>query len=309
MTGNEYIIGIDIGGTNIRIGLVSREKELKEFRIESTQKILQTEKTLGSLIEFIGEYIAEAECGDEIAGISMGFPSILDKARKKVVATTNIDGLDDIEVVDEVEEALKLPVFIDKDVNMLMQYDMFEKRIPSQGITTGFYIGTGLGNAISINGEVLIGKNGAAAELGHIPARGIKGECGCGNTACVELYASGKHLCELCEKELDGVFIEEVFEKYGDSSVIKEFIGELAVPVATEINILDPDYVIIGGGVVQMSGFPKQMLEQAIRTNVRKPYPEENLKFMYSVEGQENGVIGAGVYGFKKLEAVKKRGG
>lgn len=307
MTNKTYIIGVDIGGTNIRVGLVNEEKQLKEFNIEPIQKMLNDGKAVEHIIDFINNYKDAHKKEYNIIGVAIGFPSIIDRDRRVILSTPNIEGLDNVAIVDAVEKALGIPVFIDQDVNMLLRYDMFVKQISEQGISVGFYIGTGLGNAISINGEVLIGKNGAAAELGHIPSKEIKGKCGCGNTSCIELVASGKHLMDLCVNELDDVFIKKVFVKYNNSPVIKEFIYDLAIPLSTEINILDPDNIIIGGGVVHMEAFPKELFEKAIREYVRKPYPERNLIFIYAEEGQANGVIGAGIYGFKKYKEDKNQ--
>ena len=81
---------------------------------------------------------------------------------------------------------------------------------------------------------------------------------------------------------------------------LKNQVEAMAVPVATEINILDPDYVILGGGLLQMRDFPLHLLKENIHKHTRKPYPAENLRFLYSNANQENGVIGAGIYGWKK---------
>ena len=77
----------------------------------------------------------------------------------------------------------------------------------------------------------------------------------------------------------------------------------MAVAVATEVNILDPEYVVLGGGVLQMDGFPLEYFEQKIRAYTRKPYPEENLRLVYSRPNQENGIIGAGISGWKRWSA------
>jgi len=309
MTKEKYIIGVDIGGTNIRIGLISRENELREYKIERTRNVIIKGQEMMRIIDFVQQYQESLRAEYEIIAVSLGFPSIIDKSRKVILSTPNISGLDDVKIVDKMGEILEIPVFIDTDVNMLMQYDIQNKQIPAKGVTVGFYLGTGIGNAISINGEMLIGKSGVAGELGHIPIRGIHGECGCGNASCVEIIASGKRLEELCETKLQGVPIKKVFEQCTDNPVIQKFIDDLSIPLATEINILDPDYIIIGGGVVQMPAFPKELLEESIRKYVRKPYPEQNLVFIYSEEEQENGVIGAGICGFKNINKCEEKEG
>lgn len=298
-----YVLGIDVGGTNIRAGLVDSQYKLYDFVMEKTAKITANQRTADNLVSFVKEYLADHAGQKQVCAVSIGFPSTIDKSRRVVLSTPNVAGLDDIHIVDVMEEELGISAFINRDVNMLMLFDMHQGSIPEDGITAGFYLGTGLGNAISINGELLIGRNGAAAELGHIPTRDGEGlgKCGCGNVGCVELFASGKHLQEICDTHFQGTFIGDIFEKHQDHEIIHKFVRDLAIPVATEINILDPDYIILGGGLTQMKAFPKEMLESAIHEFARKPYPEQNLEFTYSVPGQENGVIGAGIHAFKQL--------
>ncbi len=298
---NKYVLGIDVGGTNIRAGLVNAEYQLSEFIIESSTQFMDRNNTVDKLLLFIKNFIEEHAQNKNIIAISIGFPSTIDKKRKKILSTPNISGLNNIYIVEELEAGLKIKTYINKDVNMLMLFDMYQDSVPEEGVTAGFYLGTGLGNAISINGHLLIGKNGAAAELGHIPSRGHEEVCGCGNRGCVETFASGKYLRKLCDDNFKDTFIGDVFKKHKSDPIIKKFIHELAIPIATEINILDPDYIIIGGGVVQMEDFPFEQLEEAIHEFTRKPYPEQNLKFVYSVPCQENGVIGAGIYAFREI--------
>lgn len=298
----EYILGIDVGGTNIRAGLVDKEYQLCGFEIEESSQIVDEADATGKLTEYIKSYISRHAADRKVSAISIGFPSTIDKSRKVVLSTPNIKGLDNIKVVDSLEESLGITTFINRDVNMLMLFDMYNRSIPDNGITAGFYLGTGLGNAISIEGELLIGKNGVAAELGHIPSRDVNEACGCGNHSCVELFASGKNLRKICDKHFPQTHISEVFKKHVDDPLIQKFVHDLAIPVATEINILDPDYIIIGGGLPQMEGFPRKEFEAAVREYVRKPYPEENLSLSYSVPMQENGVIGAGIYALKQLK-------
>ena len=75
----------------------------------------------------------------------------------------------------------------------------------------------------------------------------------------------------------------------------------MAETVATEVNLFDPDCVILGGGLLQMTGFPRAALERAVHEYARKPYPEQNLDIRYSRPNQRNGVIGAAIYAYKRM--------
>src|SRR5665648_44585 len=99
----------------------------------------------------------------------------------------------------------------------------------------------------------------------HIPVLGKDDICGCGNKGCIENYTSGKQLEYLQSTYFPGTEISDLFEYHSNETVVEKFIEALSIPIATEINILDPDYVILGGGVIHMKGFPNEILEQYIK--------------------------------------------
>ena len=120
--------------------------------------------------------------------------------------------------------------------------------------------------------------------------------CSCGNIGCIEIYASGKNLQKILKEKFVNENIEEIFTKYNDNEIIKQYIETLALPIATEINIFDPDYIIIGGGVPMMKDFPIEYLNKSIYKYTRKPYPAESLNIIYSKHDQKSGVLGAAYY-------------
>lgn len=289
----EYILGIDIGGTNFRIGLVSRNGEIRDFQIKSITE-LQKGDFITNLLENIKYYTDVYK--NEIEGIGIGFPSIVSKDKKYVYSTPNIKNLDNINITDTLEKKLDIPVYINKDVNFLILKDIKENNIGKDKIAIGLYIGTGFGNAIYINGQIIEGKHGVAGELGHIPVLNSKKECACGNIGCIEAHASGKVLKKIVEENFSGLNIDNIFTNYGNTEIIKNFIDSLAVPIATEINILDPDYIIIAGGVPIMKDFPIEELKKAIYRKVRKPYPAEDMNIIISKHDQKSGILGAAYY-------------
>ena len=142
------------------------------------------------------------------------------------------------------------------------------------------------------------GKNGVSGELGHIPINGSTTHCGCGNEGCIENYAGGKFLVKYCQSsEID---IETVFSQMNEED-INSYIDFIAIAVATEINILDPEYVLLGGGVLSMDSFPYRLLEDKIHEHTRKPYPNDNLNLVFVTDDPQKGVIGAAMYA-KKME-------
>ncbi|EHS57782.1 allose kinase [Paenibacillus kribbensis] len=288
-----YTIGIDIGGTNFRIGLLSEMGELRHFHIESSRLLYAEGEPQDNLRNYITSYI-QKHPEAEIKGIGIGFPSVVSKDKKTVYSTPNIEGFNQVNVVDPLESALGIPVYLDNDVNFLLLTEIVAHKLERRGIVVGFYLGTGFGNSIYYEDHFIAGKHGSAAELGHVPVLGRQDLCSCGNPGCIEQYASGKRLRELHELHFAGTPFGDIFVKYGSHEIIQDFLEAVAVVIATEINILDPDYIVLGGGVLHMSGFPKKELEAKIYSHARKPFPAEGLNYIYAKDNQEAGVIGAG---------------
>lgn len=301
---NKWVLCMDIGGTNIRVGMVDEGYDLDSFIITNSVSILNGKESVKNLIELIKRYIKKYAADRYPIAISMGFPATLDKNKKIILSAPNVKGIDNTSIVDILQKEFEVPTFINKDVNMLVHFDIFKLNLKSDGIIIGCYIGTGFGNSICINGSIYEGYSGSAGELGHIPMLGKNDICGCGNRGCIENYTGGKQLEYLRNTYFSGTDISKIFEVHGNEPQIEEYIEALSIPIATEINILDPEYVIIGGGVVHMKGFPFEKFEQHIMEHTRKPYPQKTIKLKYSIQQQENGVIGAGIYAFNELRKM-----
>jgi allose kinase len=299
MKNGQMIVGVDVGGTNIRIGAVNDDFSLNEAKRIKTLQI-SGENASEKLLDFIANYIERL--GKEVKVISIGFPSVLNRERTKVISTPNIIGMNNMPVKEQFEERLKVPVFIEKDACMLFCYDLHQhKEIPQDGILIGFYIGTGFGNIIIIDGQPLIGKNGVACELGHIPVIGKHDVCSCGLEGCLEMYAAGKGLEIIRKNHFPDTHISDIFLKHGDSQKIIEFVENIAKAIVIELHILNPDHIVLGGGVLAMKNFPYHLLEDRIHKFTRKPFPESSLSIIRSESNNAyNGVIGAAIYA-KKL--------
>ena len=296
----EVILCLDIGGTNCRVGLVNRAAQLLESTFLSTEALAQA-GFMDALTQALRDYLA-AHSGYQIRAVSLGFPATVDRSRRHVLQAPNIPGLpDDLPVCDILEEALGLPVFLERDVNLLLAYDLQDLRLPKDATIIGVYFGTGIGNSIYIGGKFHNGANGVAGELGHIPRLGQQTLCGCGNESCIEPLGGGRKLSELCETEFSGTPIKEIYLRHGTSESVRQQVEVMAAAVATEVNILDPDYVVLGGGLLQMEGFPMDYFRERIFSHTRKPYPLLGLKLLFARPGQENGIIGAGLHGWELL--------
>ena len=298
-----FTLGADIGGTNFRLGIVSQSGEIVSF--ERKPSSILHENAAKALAGEIKSHIAQNGYTERISAIAIGLPSLIDKSRSTILSTPNLKGFDNLPLKNELEKNLGIPVFIERDVNFLLQNDMEKLGLKSEENVLGFYVGTGFGNSVFLGGKFYTGSNGAAGELGHIPILGNTLKCTCGNTGCIETVASGKALEALAEKHFPETDIRQVFKVHSNEPILKTFVYNLAVPIATQINILDPDVCIIGGGVIDMEGFPKEILFDAVHFYARKPYPEKSLRLLFTRHDQKSGVFGSGIFAQKQ---IMKRG-
>ena len=297
MLSDKYTLGIDIGGTNLRMGLVDVNGGVEAFWKCPSDRV-SGEGAVFRLSDMIGDYMKR---NGTPRAICIGFPATVDKAKTTVLNAPNIKGFDGVPVGEILSSRFGLPVYIEKDVNLLLLCDM--KRLGLVcGDVVACYIGTGIGNAIMIDGKTVSGASGAAGELGHIPF-GDSGEiCGCENAGCAETVAGGVYLARICEERFPGTDIGELFSQHGDHPLLCEYTERLARVIAAEVNILDPEVLLLGGGVIEMKDFPKKTLEEKILSHTRKPMPYGNLKILYSPVGDgTNGVVGAGLYAGRRL--------
>ena len=283
--------------------MVTPNFDLEHAEIIATKQIAG-EDAADRLLDVISQY--KDNLPYDVDAIAMGFPSTINRERTVVLSTPNIAGFDNLDIIDQFEEKLQVPVLIEKDTCMLMHYDLNRHDI-SDGILIGYYIGTGLGNIILIDGKIIVGKDGVAGELGHIPVLDRHDKCGCGLEGCSELYVAGLGLERLQRERFPETPIAEIFTVHGQTDEIRYFIESMAKIIVTEINILNPDYIILGGGVIGMVDFPYDHLISEIHRFTRKPLPGDHLNIIRSdFSNPYNGVIGAAIFARKKLEGALK---
>ena len=299
---NKRIIGVDIGGTNLRMGMF-KDGQVLDPKCFSSRDIFYTGDELINLLKVISNYIKEV--GEEISAVSIGFPSPISIDKKTVLNVPNIikkDGghaFSGKNVVDYLMPKLNLSVFINKDTSNLPINDIHSIN-DRTGVIIGCYFGTGIGAAIAIDGHILPGKNGVAAELGHIPLYMQGRRCNCGNIGCAECYASGRELESIVDTYFNGSTIEEVLKHNSSDERIYRWIEAISVTVASAINLLDPNVVFLGGGVFS-EAFPKNAFLESLIAHVMAPLPRQNLNMRFSKQDSMSGVLGAVYYALSMI--------
>lgn len=303
----DLIIGIDLGGTNLRIGAVDNENHLLNPLVLKTELIADSPAPIKTLCKIIENYMQETNVSG-IKAISLGVPSSVENDNATVICTTNIQNkagevvFSHINIAEDLKNYFQVPVFINNDVNNLMLYDTMINNLEAKSILIGIYIGTGVGASVIINGELLKGKNGAALDLGHIPYYGQDAVCSCGKKGCCECYASGWHLQEIQKKYYPDSQIGELFTLYKNEQPLKDFISACANIYAIMATIFNPDAIIIGGGIPEMKDFPKEEFEKEINAATGKDVMSYGFDYIYSKPFVGKGIIGAAIFARKMLK-------
>lgn len=229
----KVIIGIDLGGTNFRIGAVTADNQLLSPSVIKSSVIAYSEHPIAKICEIIDNYMEENRI-QNVGAISIGVPSSVENDKETVICTTNIRNqngkvvFSHTNVAEGIREYFQIPVFVNNDVNNIMLYDMAVNRLENQKVVVGIYIGTGVGASVVVDGRLLEGKNGAELDLGHIPYFGGDIECSCGKKGCCECYASGWRLQQIRKKFYPDTKIQDMFTLHRDDKPVKEFVRACA---------------------------------------------------------------------------------
>lgn len=288
--GEAYYLGIEAGGTHLRIAAVDRSLNVRSFKKIRSEELSDAEDKAAYLESLMMPYFHEMG-RENCRCVCLSLASLMDRDRTVCFNSPNIRGFDDLPLKSMLEERVHIPVEMERDANTELLYEIQKKDLPRSGIVAGVYIGTGLGNAVCIDGRAYRGATGSACELGHIPVAGLTEDCGCGKKGCIELKASGRNLQRI-SAELNCP-VEEVFLRHPEEEKVQEFITMTACAIATEVTILDPVCTVLGGGVARMSGFPLEILTERVKENLRVPDPRASFKLELSSGDPEAGVVGA----------------
>ena len=301
------IIGIDLGGTNLRIGAVTSDNEMIAPFVLKSSIVADAEKPVEKICEIIADY-SEKNRIRKIEAISIGVPSSVENDKETVICTTNIRNragevvFSHMNVAKDIKERFHVPVFINNDVNNILLYDIMANGLEEQKVVVGIYIGTGVGASVVIDGKPLEGKDGAELDLGHIPYFGGTISCSCGKVGCCECYASGWRLQEIRKEFYAETQIQDMFTLHKEEKPLKEFIQACANVYAIMATIFNPNTMVVGGGVMEMADFPREEFEAAVNQNTGTDVMSYGFDYLYSKGDVGKGVIGAAIFARKRLK-------
>lgn len=303
-------IGVDIGGTKVSAGVVDSNGNMISSDKRSTP-ISGGVELIATIIDLIKSFQSKYE----IAGIGISIAALISADQGTIVGAPNIANLSKLNFVEELKKSFNLPVVAENDANSAMWAEYKFGSAKNLNPVMFFIIGTGMGGGLVIDGKLFKGANGIGAEFGHmiVQPNGIK--CGCGANGCIEQYASGSALMRYAKEEMkaDPIKAKELL-KYSDAS--GDISGATLTTAAKQGNeialsafnkqadwlgsacasytlLLDPQAIVIGGGVVEAG----ELFLNPVRLAMEKymPFAGSHLlpKIVAAKYGNDAGLIGA----------------
>jgi len=299
-----YAIALDVGGTKIEGALIDKHGRIKDKVRAKTQVNRGKKQVLKNIVEVIKHLKKVSKA--KIKGVGLCMPGFFDASGKVVFAGGTLKALVGVNIKNEIRKKVRLPVFLENDANCFALAEAVYGAGISNKVVIGVIWGTGIGSGIIIDKKVFSGSSGGAGEFGHIlidPSikKGKKDTCGL--RGCVEMLASGKNMARryvLLEGKHKKIKMSEIFDSQNANAkkVSKDAIHYLGIGLATMVNILNPDIIILGGGV---SNAPNKVYVQ-LRKEVKKyalPQLTKNLKIVRHKISDSAGTLGAAALVFE----------
>ena len=312
-----YYLGIDLGGTHMAIGVVNKDGSIIAKAETPTLPERPYQELVSDMVKCMRTAMQEANVTeDEIASIGIGIPGTADR-NGVVIFCTNL-GWHNIPLREEIQKHINKPVYIDNDANVA-GWAEYAAGV-SRGTDTSVFLtlGTGVGAGIVINGKLWAGRHNVAAEYGHLVINADDGEpCTCGKSGCTERYCSataiirmGREACEKnpgclletrCGGDLNKLNAKIIIDaaKEGDAiamSVFNRYANYLTIAVNNIISFLDPDMIVLGGGVSHAGQFLLDAINERLPKYLMYPTLETPAIALAEL-GNNAGIIGAALLG------------
>ncbi len=295
-------LGIDIGGTGIKAGLVNEQGQVLHHADVPTRAVEGPEAVLDRVEHLARSLVSRSTA--RVQGCGVGAPGRIDHRRGRVLfASANLPGWTGLELGDLLHKRLGLPVAVDNDVNAAA---IGEGWVGAARGTSDFLmltIGTGVGGALVVGGKLWRGAYFGAGEVGHMTLYPGKAECPCGGVGCAEQFVSAKALTRRANEELTkghpfrGIRDVMMAAERGATPRrkaarrgVERFTRDLALFLINLQNLFDPQIIVIGGGIVRL-GYWWDRLQEAVARECRPRSLTIRLKRAHC--GPQAGVVGA----------------
>ncbi|GEK90641.1 ROK family glucokinase [Alkalibacterium kapii] len=311
---NKNIIGVDLGGTTIKFGIITREgKILEQWSIKTDISDEGTHIT-PSIIQSINSYMKKNDLSaSDFLGIGMGSPGTVNKKRGTVIGAYNLNWKTEQPLEEMIEGQTGIPLHIDNDANVAALGEQWIGAGNNEPDVVFITLGTGVGGGVIVNGELVHGEIGAAGEIGHMTVDPNGYRCTCGKKGCLETVASATGIKRLAQDgaasfEKETPLIKAIANgekinakiiidaaKDGDEfglAVVDKVTDYLGLACGNIANLLNPSTIIIGGGVSKAGEFLAERIRKHLAVYAF-PTIRESTKIRIAELSNDAGIIGA----------------
>ena len=297
----EFIAGIDLGGTNLKIALLDLKYRIRHKEVLNTQRFTRKEELILAIVDSVDKILEDNKLTrTNLLGLGLGLPGPIDYEKGMVHFFPNIPGWREVKLKTILERKLGLPVFVDNDAKVmsLAEYKLGAAKGSVNAIC--ITLGTGVGGGVIIDGKLYRGLSNAAGEIGHMPINENGPECNCGGRACLESYIGNNRILGEARKIFgSGITLEKLSYLAGKQNQKAKAIWlkvaeRLSVTLVGVVNLLNPDCIVIGGGVagagrILFDNIKKVIARRAMSVQAR------HVKVFKAKLGNNAGLIGAAI--------------
>jgi glucokinase len=304
----KYSIGVDLGGTNFRAAAIDANGTLLDKIAGSTNASAGREAIIKSLVDAIVA-LRDKRAGDELAGTGVALPGFIDMEKGLILKSPNIPAFENFPARNALAERLKAPVILENDANAAALGEKWMGAGRDVNDLVLLTLGTGIGGGIIIDGKVLHGFMGMAAELGHVTVDPFGNPCGCGNTGCLEKHASATAISVMARHLSlgDNLTSREVYDlaMAGNETAKRVFecMGKaLGIGLAAYIQVFNfPLYLLSGGPLPAWDFFAPAMFKEVEQRSFT--YRSTKTRIEKATLGSDAGLFGAAYLPFQAAGA------
>lgn len=320
----QVIIGVDLGGTNVKSAIVSTDKVVLAKESRPTNADDGLDAVLDAMEASVRDLMASSGVTrDQVLAAGFGAPGPMNWQTGIVFSPPNLPGWKDVPLADLMSKRLGFPCFVDNDANVACYGEYWlgaGQGTESMAVLT---LGTGVGGGVVVFGQLLRGIDGTAAELGHLKVQRDGRLCGCGSKGCLEAYASvsgmvrtareglesGRQskLLEMGREAEEGITGKMIFEAAKDGDVFARWVFEetatwLGLGIASIVHFQNPERVVLCGGMIAAGDMLFEPVRRIVRENTFE-VPGKRCEILPAGLGADSGVLGAAGCALARHEA------
>jgi glucokinase len=299
MTGPSRHLGLDLGGTNIKLTVVEVHPGGEPRVVAASSVPTLADGGPGDVsVRMVAAGRASAAEHGPISTVGVGIPGLFDRDSGRITLFPNLPGpWPGYPLRDDVAEGLGLPTMFINDARAFVLAEAELGAGRGSGTIVGLTLGTGIGGGVIIDGRLHLGATGTAGEVGHQTVDPEGPLCGCGNRGCAEVFAQAGTIARLGGRATaEAVFVGAANGDERCRDAVATLIRALAIAVGNVVTVLVPDVIVIGGGMASAYDLLRDPLLAAVRS--RAPLiPPDRIRIVAAELGSAAGAIGAALAG------------